>query len=201
MAPLPVRMKSLPEHVRVPASESAGERLTGFERLITHLATDFINVPSEDIDGAVRTALQKFGEFARLHRASIVLFDESRTVFAKTYEWCAEGVRPGAETVIGVPISQFGWVHEQIFANRVMMIGGPDDFPPEREDQEEVEKKRREERERRAVEDVDEEVPRDRRRGRHRRDDEREHERQRVEDDRERVGAAENDDQAEGDNF
>jgi signal transduction histidine kinase len=133
MPPLAVRRKATPEPARALSAEidGAGERLAGFERLITHLATHFINVPSEEINGAVRTALQKFGEFARLHRASIVLFDETRTVFEKTYEWNAEGVEPGAETVLGEPISQFGWVHEQIFANRVMMIGGPDDFPPE----------------------------------------------------------------------
>jgi signal transduction histidine kinase len=110
-------------------AKGTGERTSGFERLITHLATHFINVPSQEIDGAVTTALQKLVEFARLHRASIVLLDETRTIFAKSYEWNAEGVRPGTEVVIGMPVAHFGWVHEQMFAGKLMVIGDTDDFP------------------------------------------------------------------------
>src|SRR5262245_53226837 len=44
-------------------AKRAGERLDGFERLITHLATHFINVPTEKVDNAVEVALQKLGEF------------------------------------------------------------------------------------------------------------------------------------------
>jgi signal transduction histidine kinase len=106
-----------------------GERLLGFERLITHMATHFINVPSAEIDAAVTTALQKLGEFAGLHRATITLLDNTRTIFAKGYEWNAEGVNPAVEVVIGVPVSRFAWVHEQIFAGKLMIIGDTDDFP------------------------------------------------------------------------
>ena len=72
MAPLALRVKApAAEGARAPSVE-AGERLEGFERLITKLATHFINVPCENIDTAVRTALKDFGEFAGLHRASIL---------------------------------------------------------------------------------------------------------------------------------
>jgi signal transduction histidine kinase len=118
-------------------AKRAGERLEGFERLITHLATHFINVPTEKVEAAVELALQKIGEFAQLHRVSIVLLDENRTNFTKTYEWCAPGVKPAAEVVRGVPVARYPWIREKLMANQVMLIRGSEDFPvdaPERLD-------------------------------------------------------------------
>jgi GAF domain-containing protein len=120
-------------------AKRAGERLDGFERLITHLATHFINVPTEKVDDAVEVALQKIGEFAQLHRASIVLLDENRTNFTKTYEWCAAGVKAAAESVRGVPVARYPWVREKLLSNQIMLIRDSEDFPvdaPERADYE-----------------------------------------------------------------
>ena len=120
-------------------AKRAGERLDGFERLITHLATHFINVPTEKVEAAVELALQKIGEFAQLHRVSIVLLDENRTNFTKTYEWCAAGVKAAAESVRDTPISRYPWVREKLMANQIMLIRGSEDFPvdaPERIDYE-----------------------------------------------------------------
>jgi signal transduction histidine kinase len=118
-------------------AKRAGERLDGFERLITHLATHFINVPTEKVDDAVEVALQKLGEFAQLHRVSIILLDENRTKFTRTYEWCAPGVKAGAENVRDVPVARYPWVREKLMANEIMLISGREEFSadsPERSD-------------------------------------------------------------------
>jgi len=115
----------------------AGERLDGFERLITHLATHFINVPTEKVDDAVVVALQKLGDFAQLHRVSIILLDENRMKFTTSYEWCAPGVKAGAENVRDVPIARYPWVREKLMAQEIMLISGGEDFSadsPERSD-------------------------------------------------------------------
>ncbi len=119
------------------ASTRGGNRKdkASFERLITHLATQFINVPIERLDEAVDTALAMFGGFAELHRASILLLDEQRARFARCYEWCAPGVKPGAKLFEGAPLGRFRWFKEHLFAKEIMLIRDAEDLPAHAHDE------------------------------------------------------------------
>jgi PAS domain S-box-containing protein len=68
-----------------------GERLE-FERLITTLSTEFINLSLEDVDGGINHALQIIGEFSGFDRTYVVLFSEDGSEGTVAYEWCAESV-------------------------------------------------------------------------------------------------------------
>ena len=70
------------------------ERLRQFMALQAQLATNFINLPMEDVDQGIHDALEKVGAFAQADRAYIFEYDYANHQTSNTHEWCAPTVRP-----------------------------------------------------------------------------------------------------------
>ncbi|MDY6898538.1 MAG: histidine kinase dimerization/phosphoacceptor domain -containing protein [Cyanobacteriota bacterium] len=63
-----------------------------FEKLITNISTDFINIAADEIDNAINHALQTIGEFAGVDRSYIFLLSENLEKINNTHEWCADEI-------------------------------------------------------------------------------------------------------------
>ena len=60
-----------------------------FEKLITNISADFINLAANQIDNGINKALQTIGEFAGVDRSYVFLLTEDSHRINNTYEWCA----------------------------------------------------------------------------------------------------------------
>jgi diguanylate cyclase (GGDEF)-like protein/PAS domain S-box-containing protein len=105
------------------------EHRLAFEKLISAISTNFINVAAADVDREIAAALESVGRFVGADRAYIYMLTADREAATLTHEW---NVDPGARRGIGVhvPMSAFPWTAEQLIALQQVTIS-IDDLPPE----------------------------------------------------------------------
>ncbi len=100
-----------------------------FERLVTTLANQFINVPVGKIDEMVNVALETIGKFVQADRSYIFQYYDNQRLMDNTHEWCAEGIEPQIEILQHLPTDQFLWLMEQINKNETILIPKVSELP------------------------------------------------------------------------
>src|SRR5262249_7398120 len=86
-----------------------------FEKLITGISTNFINLATAEIDNGIRQALQSIGQFAGVDRSYVFLIYDNQTRSDNTHEWCAEGIEPQIDKLQGLrPPESFPWCMERL---------------------------------------------------------------------------------------
>ena len=90
------------------------ERLR-FEQLVSELSNTFINLPSEDVEGEIVSALGQVARLLRFDIAALSLFTGRDGQGRVAYIWKAEGV---PEIPSGLTDKDFPWSAEELFAGR-----------------------------------------------------------------------------------
>ena len=63
-----------------------------FEKLITTISTNFINLTADEIDNGINQALETIGKFVDVDRSYIFLLTENSEKVDNTHEWCASEI-------------------------------------------------------------------------------------------------------------
>lgn len=85
--------------------------LNSIQHQLMLFATEFVNVPIDRIDEAIRGALAAVGGLIEADRAYLFGYDFEAGTMSNTHEWCAEGVEPQIEALQQVPNALFPvWV-------------------------------------------------------------------------------------------
>ncbi|MCU0845078.1 MAG: PAS domain-containing protein [Spirochaetes bacterium] len=100
-----------------------------FENLVTAIATRFINIPSDEIDGGIRHALRMIGAFARVDRCHIVLFSDDMRTITGAYEWRARGIAPGMGALKGASARPLRWLLGRHARFETVHVPRVDDLP------------------------------------------------------------------------
>lgn len=86
-----------------------------YERLISTVASEFINLPLTEIPQAIYKVLGLLAEMTKADRAYLFEPDDSEgTTFSNTYEWCLPGIEPQQENLQGVPEREFPLFFETV---------------------------------------------------------------------------------------
>src|SRR5207245_5438755 len=93
------------------AQDSLKHRLE-FERLISAISSNFINLPADEIGNGIREALASVGRFIGADRSYVYLFDKERKVATLTYDWSAAGGRSGVGREF--PLGAFPWSMQRL---------------------------------------------------------------------------------------
>ncbi len=88
-------------------AEAALRSRVEFERLILDLSNRFINLPSEQIDKGIDTALAQIGRFTGVDRSYVFRFHPDGRRMDNTHEWSAENIEPQKERLQGLNVSDF----------------------------------------------------------------------------------------------
>lgn len=80
-----------------------------FEQILTTSSTRLINLPTELIDQEITAVLGMVGEFEKVDRSYLFLFDDDQQSMNNTHEWCAPGVEPAIDMLQDLPLSIFPW--------------------------------------------------------------------------------------------
>lgn len=78
-------------------------KLLALQNLLTHLATEFINIPVEDSDKALNKLLSVIGNGNEIDRVYIFEYDFAKNTMSNTHEWCATGISPEIENLQQIP--------------------------------------------------------------------------------------------------
>ena len=78
-------------------------RLSGIQRALMRLATEFVNVPLERQDAAIDQSLATMGQLIHADRAYLFAYDFDAGIMSNTHEWCGEGITPEIDNLQAVP--------------------------------------------------------------------------------------------------
>lgn len=124
-----VNTRDVGEHKQTAANL---KQLIHFEQLITTLATQFINLPIEEIDRGLQNILQSAGEFTMADRSYLFLLDDaSGTTISNTHEWCAPGIRPEIETLQHLVVADLHHFFEPLFNLEPVRLSSLEQLPPD----------------------------------------------------------------------
>jgi PAS domain S-box-containing protein len=111
-------------------AEEALQHLVEFERLITALSANFINLALDNIDDGINHALQTTGEFTGVDRSYVFLFSEDGTKMDNTHEWCSKGIEPQIDNLKGLSVEDFPWWMDKLNRFENIHIPRVADLPP-----------------------------------------------------------------------
>lgn len=81
-----------------------------YQQLLLELANSFVNLPLDEIDTAIQSALEKMAIFVEADRAYIFDYDVDAQTASNSYEWCAEGISPEIDNLQDLPLDSLpGW--------------------------------------------------------------------------------------------
>ena len=107
--------------------ESLKHHLT-IERIIMHIATEYINTPLEESNEAVENILGEIARFVEADRAYVFDYDFKTETTTNTHEWCAQGITPEIQTLQKVPLSTIPQWVEQHLKGETMSIENVEDL-------------------------------------------------------------------------
>jgi len=97
-------------------------KLLSLQNLLTHLATEFINIPVENSNEAIDRLLSVIGKGNEIDRTCIFEYDFVKNTLSNTYEWCAENISPEIENLQQIPIELLpSWVDAHKNGNMVVV--------------------------------------------------------------------------------
>lgn len=102
-----------------------------FDRLITELLVNFINIEPENLDMEIQKLLQMIGEFAMVDRSYVFLYREDGNSMDNTHEWCAPGIEPQILNLQNLPVNSIPWWHKIISNLETIHIQDVEELPPE----------------------------------------------------------------------
>lgn len=102
-----------------------------FERLITRISTEFINLSSEEIDQGINNALARLGEFVGVDRSYIFQFSDDGAYMSNTHEWCGKNTEPQIDRLRSLPTTSFPWETALLRKGEIIHIPCVADMPPE----------------------------------------------------------------------
>jgi signal transduction histidine kinase len=85
-------------------AQEALQRQGELQGILMRVASEYINMPTEQVAKSILNTLEELGLFAKADRAYIFDYDWDQSVCNNTYEWCAEGITPQIQELQGVPL-------------------------------------------------------------------------------------------------
>ncbi len=102
-----------------------------FEKLITSISTNFINITSDEIDGAINRALQAIGVFTGVDRSYVFMVSKDGTNIDNTHEWCADLDCSQLQNLKGLHFDSFPWFAGKMRRHETISISRVSDMPPD----------------------------------------------------------------------
>jgi diguanylate cyclase (GGDEF)-like protein/PAS domain S-box-containing protein len=114
-------------------TEKAAEESKNLLHLIFNLSTNFIYLPSDEIDSGINDVLSIIGQYSNVDRSYVFLLDETNTKISNTHEWCAHGVESFLENLQNLTEDDYPWFFEKMRNLEVVHVPNITGLPPEAE--------------------------------------------------------------------
>ncbi|KKM91400.1 hypothetical protein LCGC14_1228870 [marine sediment metagenome] len=102
-----------------------------FEKLISLISIDFINVQNKNINDLINKALKKIGQFVNATRCSLFIYSKNLTRITNTNEWCIVPNDSQIDLLQNIPSEQFGYYLKLLKEKKDVIINQFDDIPLE----------------------------------------------------------------------
>ncbi len=114
-------------------AEHIAEEQKNLLHLIFNLSTNFIYLPSDEIDSGISDVLSIIGQYCGTDRSYVFLLDDNDSGVSNTHEWCAYGVEPLLEKMQNIQKNELPWFFEQLSNLEIIHVPDVMTLPPEAE--------------------------------------------------------------------
>lgn len=112
-------------------AEDALARSLAFEKMVSGISANFVNLPPERLDEGINYVLQVTGAFFGVDRSYLFRFSADGQYMSNTHEWCAEGIEPQSHSIQNQPVDSLPWWAASIRHQDRVYIPDVDELPPE----------------------------------------------------------------------
>jgi PAS domain S-box len=100
-----------------------------FEKHITSISTNFVNLTSSQIDGGITAALQVLGEFTGADQCFCILFGRDGNMLQRTYQWNAQASESKTLKDTALNPDTFSWLVRKIKQFEIITMSRIEDLP------------------------------------------------------------------------
>jgi transcriptional regulator with GAF, ATPase, and Fis domain len=108
-----------------------------FERLISDLSSEFVNLASDGVDAAIQDAQRRLVESLHVDRSVLFQVSSDEGEFVFTHYWSRPGIAPLTLATADVP-AMFPWVRSRILEGEIVHFSTVDELPPGVADREHI---------------------------------------------------------------
>jgi len=113
------------------------ETRVSFERIITNILTQFVDLESKEVDERINDALQAIGENTGADRGYIYLLRNDDQSFTRTHVWCSDKFKSGVDLPGTFPLENFPWM-ERLKKGQTVYIPQLAQLPPGAKDEKKI---------------------------------------------------------------
>jgi PAS domain S-box-containing protein len=90
------------------------------QNLLLKISTAFINLPLNELETGIESALQKIGQFVRTDRAYIFAYHHDLKIATNTFEWCAMNIEPQISKLKNIPFDHMTfWIEKHFKGEKI----------------------------------------------------------------------------------
>lgn len=110
-------------------AEESLKRYAEMHKLLTNIASKYINMPLNEVHDSIQKSLEEMGRFVNADRAYLFDYDWENQVTNNTYEWCEEGITPQIDELQGIPLEMMTEWLESHTKGETMYIPSVQELP------------------------------------------------------------------------
>ncbi|MDX1678975.1 diguanylate cyclase domain-containing protein [Arsukibacterium sp.] len=107
------------------------EEALAFDKLMSLISTELINVRSDALDQHVEDALAALGEFCHADRSYLFQFNEDITEMSNTHEWVRDGITAHKDNLQHIPEHALPYFFEKIQRDHIFAVADVSLLPAE----------------------------------------------------------------------
>ncbi len=107
------------------------EEALAFDKLMSLISTELINVRSDALDQHVEDALAALGEFCHADRSYLFQFNDDMTEMSNTHEWVREGVMAHKDNLQHIPDNALPYFFDKIQRDHIFVVADVSKLPSE----------------------------------------------------------------------
>ncbi|MCK6439058.1 MAG: PAS domain S-box protein, partial [Planctomycetes bacterium] len=127
----PNRAKNPPGASGTKRFAEALEKRYEFERLLTSIATRFINIDIARLDDGINEALRAIGEFAEVDAVFLLTINQDHEKYSSTYGWASGRHVTDRKRHQNMSLDRFPWFFEELERNNLVNIPRLSMYPPD----------------------------------------------------------------------
>lgn len=85
-------------------TEDALMQQSEMQNILMNMASNYINIPIEEIDNTINLSLQEMGQFVDADRSYTFNYDYNNQTTSNEYEWCETGIEPQIQNLQNVSL-------------------------------------------------------------------------------------------------
>ena len=95
---------------------------TEMHKILMNISSKYINVPLDEVGGAINAALGEIGEFVSADRAYVFNYDFEKNIAVNIYEWCNKSIEPQIAALQSSPLEAApDWVESHLKGEPVVV--------------------------------------------------------------------------------